>query len=501
MKLSIKKGSENYCCTVVEIDNLHPIEGADFIQRTLVYGNNVIIGKDIKEGDVMLYFNSGTKLNPEFCKFNNLYSNTEYNQNTTAKPGYLSYKQHRVKAIKLKGIISDGFLLPLSSLINFYNRIEVLAENGSNKHIIFNYGNDLLENDFKIGDTFTDVNGISICEKYIVAPPRNSNPGGHKPAVNKFNRLVDNQFYLHNDTENLRRNIHKINPNDIIGIHYKKHGTSAVFANIPTKRPLKWYEKLLQKLGVKIDNIIYDIIYSSRNVIKNKHINTETGAGFYGEDVWGVVAKEIKDLIPKNWTLYGEILGYLPSGAPIQKGYDYGCTNNIKFASDGTCTCNAATKCPNGRIGSSPRCTITEYPQHKFYVYKISVVNPDGKVIYLTDKQIEEYCEKVGLLYKDTFIYYGNIDNLLESKDFTDWDVLYKKDVKDTWQETLLDYLEYKYNEKDCYMCTNKVPEEGIVLRVEHLESYEAYKLKSKRFLLMESEAQEKDEIDIESLQ
>ena len=50
-------------------------------------------------------------------------------------------------------------------------------------------------------------------------------------------------------------------------------------------------------------------------------------------------------------------------------------------------------------------------------------------------------------------------------------------------------------------MCTNKVPEEGIVLRVENLESYNAYKLKSKRFLLMESEAQEKDEIDIESFQ
>ena len=102
------------------------------------------------------------------------------------------------------------------------------------------------------------------------------------------------------------------------------------------------------------------------------------------------------------------------------------------------------------------------------------------------------------MLYKDTFIYYGTIDSLFESKDFTDWDLLDRTTTKDTWQETLLDYLEYKYNEKDCYMCINKVPEEGIVLRVEKLESYEAYKLKSKRFLLMESEAQEKEEINIE---
>lgn len=279
-------------------------------------------------------------------------------------------------------------------------------------------------------------------------------------------------------TENLRRNIHKIDPNDIIGIHYKKHGTSAVFANIPTKRPLKWYEKLLQKLGVKIDDIVYDIIYSSRNVIKNKHINPETGTGFYGEDVWGVVANEIKDLIPKNWTLYGEIIGYLPSGAPIQKNYDYGC---IPESLD--------------EQYKSGHNTYQEKLQHKFYVYKISIVNPDGKVIYLTDKQIEEYCEKVGLLYKDTFIYYGRaIDRFNYKEEGKEWSL-------ETWREKFLEVLEATYNEKDCYMCTNKVPEEGIVLRIEKLESYEAYKLKSKRFVLMESEAQEKEEINIEDEQ
>ena len=50
-------------------------------------------------------------------------------------------------------------------------------------------------------------------------------------------------------------------------------------------------------------------------------------------------------------------------------------------------------------------------------------------------------------------------------------------------------------------MCTNKVPEEGIILRVERLEQYEAYKLKSKRFLLMESEEQEKEVSNIEDSQ
>ena len=50
-------------------------------------------------------------------------------------------------------------------------------------------------------------------------------------------------------------------------------------------------------------------------------------------------------------------------------------------------------------------------------------------------------------------------------------------------------------------MCANKVPEEGIILRVEKLEQYEAYKLKSRAFLLMESEEQEKEVSNIEDNQ
>jgi hypothetical protein len=460
MKLSIKQGSENYACTVVEIDKLFPIEGADKIQRALILNNDVIVSKDVKIGDKMLYFVSGTKLNSEYCKYNNLFTDKTLNKDTE-KTGYISPKQCRVKAIKLRGVISDGILMPLESLVNFYNGIET-TETG--KLISINYGSDINVLDFKDRDSFNYIKDTLICEKYIVKESRNSNPGGKQPKVAKFNRLIDNQFYFHGSTDNLRKNMHKINPDDIIGIHYKKHGTSAVFANIPTLRPLKWWEKILVKLGVKIDNKIYDIIYSSRTVVKNKSINLESGGGFYGEDVWKVVADEIGDLIPKNWTIYGEILGYTPKGAAIQKGYDYGCDPHKS--------------------------------EHKFYVYKISVVNPDGKVIYLTDKQIEEYCEKVGLLYSDTFIYYGKAENLIACGEAVN-----KQDNADclnVWRGSLLTYLEKEYNEKDCYMCTNKVPEEGIVLRVEKLESYEAYKLKSKRFILAESDAQEKGESNLE---
>jgi len=431
MKLTIKENSTNYVCSVVEIKEIYDIEGADRIKRTVIFGNNVIVGTDVKIGDKMLYFVSGTRLNADFCKYNNLLTDAE--QNKDKKVGYISHKQFRVKAIKLKGVISDGILLPIESL-------------SFNESIKYKYL-------FK-GDEFTDIDGVSICEKYFV-PCRNSNPGGKAPKSIKINRLVDNQFFLHNDTDNLRKNIHKLNPKDIIGIHYKKHGTSVVIGNVLVKKALKWYEKLAKKVGLNIIDTEYDIIYSSRKVIKNGYLNTNPNS-FYKTDIWGDVRNEVKDKIPKNYTLYGEILGYETTGSAIQGGYDYGCN-----------------------IG-----------EHKFYVYRITVVNPDGNLIELTDKQIHEFCEKHGFLFKDTFIYYGKAEDL-----YTDIN------LNEHWHQNLLEKLEEEFNEKDCYMCKNQVPEEGIVLRVEKTFEYEAYKLKSKKFLLKESEMQEQDIVNIEDNQ
>lgn len=449
MRLSVKEGSTNYACSVVEIKNLFPIEGADFLLRTVVNGNNVVVPKSTEIGSKMLYFVSGTKLSADYCHKNNLYDKAENNLDNS-KRGFISSKQSRIKCIKLRGIVSDGMLMPLSSLSCFLVPQE-------------RYG------DLKVGDEFTDIDGISICEKYIV-PVRTLSESSKKGKQSvKISRLVDNQFYLHNDTNNLRKNIHKINPDDIIGIHYKKHGCSVVIGNVQVKRELTWLEKIAKKFKVKIDENEYDIVYSSRKVVKNGYLNPTKGEGFYGEDIWGVVAKEVGHLIPKNWTLYGEVIGNLPSGAGIQGKYDYGC-----------------------QVG-----------EHKFYVYKISVVNTDGNVIFLTDKQIEEYCEKVGLLYKDTFIYYG------KARDFSgnagiesELALISQEDLNiDKWRDLFLQDLEEKYNEKNCYMCVNSVPEEGVIVRVERLEQYEAYKLKSKRFLLVESEEQEQEISNIEDNQ
>lgn len=69
------------------------------------------------------------------------------------------------------------------------------------------------------------------------------------------------------------------------------------------------------------------------------------------------------------------------------------------------------------------------------------------------------------------------------------------------WQENFIKLLELEYNDKDCYMCKHKVPEEGIVLRKENLLEYEAFKLKSHKFLERESNEAEKGIENIEDSQ
>ena len=441
MKLQTKENSTNYTCTVVKIEHLFEISGADKIQRCSILGNDIVVSKELLLGSIMLYFVSGTKLNPDYCKYNNLYSDSNLNVDITQK-GYVNSKC-RVSAIKLRNVVSNGMLMPLESLTCL--------------------GIDITK--LKVNDSFTDIDDISICEKYIVVSKENThNPINTTKAnkANKFDRLIDDYFHFHNDTEHLPKNIDKLNPEDFIGIHYKKHGTSAIFANIPTLRPLKWWEKILKKYGVKIYDEIYDIIYSSRKVIKNKNINLSQKNAYYSEDIWGIVAQEIKHLIPKNWTLYCEIVGYTPNGAFIQKKYDYGCKQG----------------------------------EHKTYVYKISILNPDSKIIYLTDMQIKEWCESVGLLYDDTLLYYGRaIDryNFKPTKQ-NPWTV-------EKWREEFLTILKQTYTEKRCKMCINDVPEEGIVLRIEKLNSYQAFKLKSQNFFLMESKEQDTGTSNIEDNQ
>ena len=63
-----------YSCAVVRVGELTPIEGSDFLAKTLILGTQIVVRKDqVKEGDVMIYAANETQLNERFLSVNNLF--------------------------------------------------------------------------------------------------------------------------------------------------------------------------------------------------------------------------------------------------------------------------------------------------------------------------------------------------------------------------------------------------------------------------------------------
>lgn len=450
MLTTSKDANKNYLAKVVKLEGVKKHSNAHSLQTVSIDFNTVITGMDAKDGDIYVFFPVESKINEMFLSETNSFSDKTLNFNK-AKKGYFGSKG-RVKATKLRGEKSMGYIVPVDIVCNW-----ALSEKLSNNVYI-------PEED--VGKEFDTINGIKLVEKYQVkvkGDPRVKQ--GKKPALS---RLVDGQVHLHVDTENLRRNAHKIKPDDVISITYKTHGTSWWVGNVIVKKKLSFLQRVAKAVGIGVTEYGYDLIYGSRRVVKNKSMEDPKAKDhFFGYDLWEGIKDEIGGKIPKGYTVYGEMTGYDANGKAIQKGYDYGCSANGLF----------------------------DKPISKLEVYRVTFVNPDGVVTELSYPQIVEFCERAGLTPVVELFHGKAGDWLGRNLDIEDIAKLAERN----WHEYFVKTLEKKYNEKDCYMCENKVPEEGVVVRKEKLYSCESYKLKSFRFLEWESKELDKDVADVES--
>lgn len=69
-----EKMSQEYCCCVVKIGEVKPIEKSDFLATTDVFGTQIVVRKDqVKEGDILVYAMNETEMNGDFLSVNNMY--------------------------------------------------------------------------------------------------------------------------------------------------------------------------------------------------------------------------------------------------------------------------------------------------------------------------------------------------------------------------------------------------------------------------------------------
>ena len=448
-----KNASVNYLARVVEINDFttHPNPEVTRMKVAHIEGYSICVGIDEQPG-LYVYFPTLSQLNPQLLEYLNLYSDKELNKNPEAKPGFFS-KNGRVKAIKLKGLPSEGFLLPFSSLQSWIMdsvNVELPKQ----------------EDGLEFDEAEHDGKTFWISKKYIV-PTKLTHPYDRRRSkydknLKNFNRIREDQFRFHYDTVILRKCPHVIQPNDIIHISSKVHGTSGISAYVLCHQQLNWKQKIAKWFtGETFDK--YDYIYASRTVIKNKYINKEVTGGYYGCDVWAEADKILRPFLERGMTLYYEIVGFLPNGGYVQKNYDYGCVPPTE-----------------GKY--------KEGENFKVHIYRITTTNVDGKVHEWSAREVQIWCKNNSLRPVSEF-YYGYAKDLYP-----------ELSPKEHWTENFLNKLS---NDENFYMemnspdCINKVPHEGIVIKKENMIS-EAFKLKSFKFLGKEQEAADKGESNIE---
>lgn len=449
-----KNANVNYLAKIVKIDNFHKHSDPEVtkLKCCCIDGFNIITGIDSEPG-LYVYFPTACCINLKFLSYANLYRHGELNVDQT-KTGMFE-DNGRVKAIRLRGELSEGFIIPIVVLENWVMstvNVELKVEEGTEF--------DSIEHD---GKTFW------VNKKYIPKNTRTSGaPGSGNSGKGKqpkgLDKIIENQFRFHYDTVLIKKCPHVLHPNDLISITSKVHGTSGISAYVLCKQELNWKQKIARWLtGEEFDK--YDYLYSSRSVIKNQYYNKSVQGGFYGVDVWKYADDIVRPCLSKGMTAYYEIIGFLPNGGYIQKNYDYGCLPPV---GDEAYT----------------------YGKHfKVQIYRVTITDVSGKVHEFSAREVQLWAQMVGLVPVEQY-YYGYAKDLYPDLD-----------PSEHWNENFLSKLA---NDKNFYMecnsptCDNKVPHEGIVIKIENMKS-EAFKLKCFKFLDGEGKALDKGEIDIES--
>ena len=502
---------KEYCAKIVRIGEMKPIEGSDFLMQTMMDGFSCVVAKGAFEvGEPVIYCLNETAINKKFLAANNQFEIGEYELNANAKEvgaliaegkkdeakrmvGFFS-KHGRVRMIRLRGCPSFGCIFKFDSLVRWKPKLA-----GEDLESYFTVD----ENGYEHPFNFDTVDGELFAEVYVPrtrGSKRAMSAAHRQRGKNLFDRMVPGQFVFHYDTDQLRDNMWRFKPDTHVTISVKQHGTSVIIGNLLTRIPIKlsvvqsatrravehrmkhlqqsrprfpWQRRMAQREleGLKASmpesfRLGYGPLFSSRTVVKNQYASGNVGPGFYDMDIWSEYGNLFYRYLPKGMTIYGEICGYLSGVSQmVQDQYDYGCRPGENF----------------------------------MMPYRITETNAEGRheewsvqrVHDWTVRFMQEHPDLAGRLRPITILYSGTLGQLYP--DIAD---------DDHWRDNILQSLAGDAKtlgmEQREPLCKNKVPREGVVLRIDDDTMPEAFKLKSNLFFERESKLIDKGQVDME---
>ena len=434
-----------YCAYITTIKELRKHSNADRLQCATIFGNNVIVDLNYKEGQRVIYFPTDGQLSIEFANDNNLVRKKDDARNNIG--GYLDPEKRNITALRLRGEKSDGLVLP----------IEVLS-----KYVDINT--------LKDGEQITMLNGHEICKKYI--PRSNHRQGGNTGAGNRTRKKkvpVAPLFSEHADTEQLAYNLNVFKPNDEIEITLKMHGTSQRTGYLPVFKGYK--RSLLDRILRKEGTPIYDWGYVSgtrRTVLEN------FDGGYYGSNEFREAhSKFFEGKLMKGESVYYEVVGFTHTGTPIMSSCNNRKLNDKEFVKQyGEETVFS--------YGCKPVVSIDcDDLQSDIYVYRMTMTNEDGFVVEYTPDFMRYRCEQMDAKCVPVF-YKGIIPD--------GQNIVFDMETEEQYEETAGDFV--KKIAEDFYDGTDPIGKthirEGVVVRIINRPKFTAYKHKNFNFKVLE---------------
>ena len=420
---------------ITRIKKVNKHSNADRLQIGDCFGNQVIVSLETSEDDLGVYFATDSQIGEEYATENNLVRKKDANGDNIG--GYLDGAKRNIRALKLRGEISDGLFMPIKSLEKFTN-IDKLNE----------------------GDCVDLLDKIIIAQKYIPVSNKkkvNENIPG-KGKKKRFDPIKFPLFEQHIDTKQFAYCKNEFNVGDLITISLKMHGTSGRTSNSiqrSYKKPNLINNTLIRMGIINPYTQQYKTVSGSRRVTL-----TEYGGGYYGNNSF---RKDYNDSfdgkLKKGETIYYEIVGFTESGQSIMSRCDNKKTQDKQFI-----------KQYGKETVFSYGCEVDE---NDIYVYRMTMTNEDGDAIEYPTTLVEQRCEEMNVKHVPVF---------------------------DRFFFTTLEDLEErvaKFSDGVDPVGLNHV-REGCVVRVENRAKFKAYKHKNFHFKVLEGIIKDAGILDME---
>jgi len=258
---------------VLSINNILEHPNADRMELAMIDGYQVCVQKGVfKQGDLVVYIPVDSIL-------------TEKLESLIFGPdSKVKLHKHRVRAIKLRGAVSQGMIVPLELVKNYFG----MPFRG------------------KICDGIDVTEALGIT-KY--QPPIKSMPQCMQAEPKRHHHP---DFKKYTDISQFRKYTNAIPEGHPVIISEKLHGTNFRCGWVPYK-PRTFWQKLKNIFG----QIKYEWVYGSHNV----QLQDGKGDEAFCHNVYGRIVEDhcLKKKVHYGQVWYGEIVG-----PGIQKGYGYG---------------------------------------------------------------------------------------------------------------------------------------------------------------------------------